>query len=1660
MQSTPGQGQQQQQQIPPPHAKGQAQGFQPAYAGDNIGRGKGAGAGAEGVKEKRRSGFGWLGGKKKDKEKERAKGERENLGNRPRPSSFSVDRPSTQSQTRALSTSASQAFPQSQQAQTPVQPQPQYATRPFAQNQTPSPPPGQQPRSLPTSSGQGVQAYEGQRSQSLDLGQMQQQHGDYRSGVINGVQGKGSPLAPQGQQQQSQQPRGQISRSASMPMQPPAPGTTPNGGSGSPRRGSTLGNPPQPDQAGPADAGHVDMDRFRSIVDLIAIQPQKTYVTSPPELEMILARTSAGGQPKQGQPGSATNDWDAVWLQLSGISLSMWSMKETRAAAAKGEKVPPTYFNITDSSLELLAPLPPPPHRPNSHPHHFVFSLNTAGSNRLLFSCPTELDLARWATGLRLAAWERARLEEIYTGHLVQSGGREPAVEVGKGRSRMEGWVRVRVMGGTEWRRLWLVLSTPAEGKEEEKKSKRRSFFGMGGKEEEQVPSEPNTGMVMASFYTEQRTSKNKTSVVPILTITNVSQTYAVFPERLEVMSQSNLFKVVGRISGEMVTVEGRLRDSGWALLMPEHFENAGAASSTSSLSSHGHRLGHHQVGQAMTPLGSMMRWVTGFHDAFKLYGRPEKYIWDTKDPKSLFFAYPQGQDRFNLFLDIEDALRTNFRVTTLAAVRSQFVSLLHRSQLSNQNRSKDENTKEFSEENEDQGFQRQDGNFRLPPLSFNEASQDPNLPRSLTPITERTDIASRQNSTRTANSAFTVVGLGGAGGSGDRKTSGTSSKHGSQSSKHEDHDRDRLPQVNDSHQAFGPLTEEPGEAYSNSGSNSTATPHVAPASLPGAAGGIQRNDIAPSSQESHSIYSQDTGATPTPVRVTPYQSAKPSPHMQPAPPLPTEPEQPDSDEGLPHPSILAFPIAHGQKSPLGKPVITNPDPPSASPPSPPPLPKQQLPAQPAPSQVLSPIPRKVSSGDTVPHGVELREEPAAKYLMNMVEEIPMPQPQMPKAVSPQRPTINTNFDGQGGLVNAVTNGNQEAPGVGKKEILGRKPSGARALPVRKSMGSRMQVIEDRPASSHIQENGQIQAVSAEPSNSNASSQTSQLDLGDDVSSYIHYADNPSPVKPKTAPPVQAEPVPPKSVSPPQEEIRSSFAPSKAAVERRAKAEQTAREQEMAKRMPGGGKRAVSNVGTMPGFESSDEESEEESEEDSPMAQKRQGLPLPPAASRAPEQASHETPQSATPMNARALPPVPRIQPPEVRLPAENNEPPIRRDSQFSQTTGQYDPRASQFLERPRPVSRTPSPGNGNVANGRPISTLAYNNNDGSYPIPGPRQSPANNAPPATRQTVWNANFSTEHGMPEQNKSGKFVELEEPSVQLTKAFAPHGLLQAGMQDKEERSAKKQEELARETGSSLINVAAKPPPPQTGLIGAVAAHERDRKNAGGIGATLTDREREKRLAEDRQREIERLQKQQTGQFGGDMYPQNFGYGMSPSPMAMGMNMPMMNMGYHGQMNPYAQQQAMLAAQMAYQQTMMAMSQAGSQAGDFPDRAQSSSQLRSRQQPGADGRSVSPTGSVGGQTSPPPMGVPSFYGYPQGMGMSPQMGMGMPQMQMPWMMSPGTMWGMPTPPTGPGSPMGQPRYDYMQPGNAGMGSEASSARGKNRGSSGEDLSQRVN
>lgn len=49
-----------------------------------------------------------------------------------------------------------------------------------------------------------------------------------------------------------------------------------------------------------------------------------------------------------------------------------------------------------------------------------VLTLNTAGSNLLLFACPSTQALLSWAAALRLAAWEKSRLEEIYSAHLIR----------------------------------------------------------------------------------------------------------------------------------------------------------------------------------------------------------------------------------------------------------------------------------------------------------------------------------------------------------------------------------------------------------------------------------------------------------------------------------------------------------------------------------------------------------------------------------------------------------------------------------------------------------------------------------------------------------------------------------------------------------------------------------------------------------------------------------------------------------------------------------------------------------------------------------------------------------------------------------------------------------------------------------------------------------------------------------------------------------------------------------------------------------------------------------------------------------------------------------------------------------------------------------------
>ncbi|KAK0553277.1 hypothetical protein OC845_001277 [Tilletia horrida] len=239
------------------------------------------------------------------------------------------------------------------------------------------------------------------------------------------------------------------------------------------------------------------------------------------------------------------------------------------------------------------------------------------------------------------------------------------------------------------------------------------------------------------------------------------------------------------------------------------------------------------------------------------------------------------------------------------------------------------------------------------------------------------------------------------------------------------------------------------------------------------------------------------------------------------------------------------------------------------------------------------------------------------------------------------------------------------------------------------------------------------------------------------------------------------------------------------------------------------------------------------------------------------------------------------------------------------------------------------------------------------------------------RMSVFNSHLGAQHdgaavsgggggqytpGLAERDASGEhlatpptFVQLkeEEQPGAMTALFQPSGLLQAGAQDKAERSAKAREEDARAAGGHLVSVPNKPPPPQAGLLGAITAHERDRKGAGGIGATLTERERERVTVERRQREEE-----QAAAMG--MYQRNS--------MMMGMGMPMgPPMGMYP--NPYMWQQMMMQQQ---QQQQMMMAAAHQQRAGSPGGWGGSQVGGAGSPPGASspGRAGTPSGPAGG------------------------------------------------------------------------------------------------
>ena len=181
-----------------------------------------------------------------------------------------------------------------------------------------------------------------------------------------------------------------------------------------------------PDAAPPLHA------EIRSIVQLTLAHAHKIYFSGP--LVKRIERQPDGQKPARDE------GWRDVWAQLGGTTLSVWDMKAIEEASKQHRQVPPAYINVTDAvscaypmyvamsnvlccakfvdvlgSVTMAATHNGPPVKYSN-----VITLNTAGSNLLLFSCSSPGMLVSWASAFRLAAWEKSRLEEIYTAHLIR----------------------------------------------------------------------------------------------------------------------------------------------------------------------------------------------------------------------------------------------------------------------------------------------------------------------------------------------------------------------------------------------------------------------------------------------------------------------------------------------------------------------------------------------------------------------------------------------------------------------------------------------------------------------------------------------------------------------------------------------------------------------------------------------------------------------------------------------------------------------------------------------------------------------------------------------------------------------------------------------------------------------------------------------------------------------------------------------------------------------------------------------------------------------------------------------------------------------------------------------------------------------------------------
>ncbi|KAK4700142.1 hypothetical protein P7C70_g6109, partial [Phenoliferia sp. Uapishka_3] len=1158
-----------------------------------------------------------------------------------------------------------------------------------------------------------------------------------------------------------------------------------------------------------------------------------------------------------------------------------------------------------------------------------------------------------WINAIRLAGWERSRCNEIYTGTLL--GMREPKggwIPHDDSKGRLEGWIKARLPGDTEWRKVWVVLmrggaggAAAAAAAAAGKKTKRTSILSFGRRNSiiesplvEDLPGDGNNPTL--AFFADKPSGKKekplciaqhrgfffsslRPCVCQLTSLPNYIVYYvsAVFPESEALINRSTLFKIEGSFLNPADTyktagwgVGGRAEKQGLALLMLDE-------------------------GDSMV----MLNWIVAFADAFKLYGRPRTFSFDPRDPSSLYFALPVGPHRDRQFLDRE--LVDNMRIdeSRPRAVRAVFHNILFDRMRGVRPPALEappppSNRESFEEDLiQQQQFQRSDPRnesgaeqrmSELPPIQMGGRSTSS---MGLPPIGESTSDehtieaqlqqppstfqrrdVNESSPTIPTSRLSTPDYLGGALSPDVNERSGTATSDALDTYTafiSSDVAKDPEPAQYSTPQSFR-------TSRSSFSPNASSSGHQQPinisTSAPPPASNPTPNFSRPTNDEPGSPMSHKSGLTHL-TYAAPNMNATKNSYERGfyAPPQSVVGYNPAT--GLPSPGApstatltsISDSSGEGSRTSLGEVeglayldrnhpgAVVQPGPPSFAAPSSraltPPSYRNQSPPVAGPSGE----PHSSKSASATPPPSSAVPTPSTEYS------------QSPSAVSPvSRSSEDPSSTGrlselhqhQGGVTDSPESLNLASPSdtaYNTKPLFSPKTLSKELPPPVNNANDH--VLAD--ASSALAPDANAPAASASPRSQNARRPSPPLSIqthqapqtrqgyqsapSEDHDSNIHsdllaaldFVDrSESPPPPNTAPesPFSAGPSPVVSqfhVGPPTRRAFLDHPPSPVDKEYSDK--------------PSDNMTAVASSGSAPtttAFPSIFSKNKR-AEERAAAAQEAQ------LAQRASVTQPGRARQVSKGKGKKGLWEDSDEEEEEPEEDDDDEEQVSRDDSngRSSRDNGLPPRPTSQHNSQPsssdsaRNSRALPVPPTGGYQDQYLTARQSYYENGPSSDL---RTSPVPPSPPYGD----NNNRDASPGRP----------LHKPVV------SPHGLLHAGILEKEERSARAMEYQARDTGGPLVNLPSKPPPPQTGLVGALTSHQREKERTGGVGRALTEQQRERKLAEQRQKQLDDLQKAQLQQQQQQMsMSQMGGYGGYNPMMGMGFN-PMMYGGGMGMM----------------------------------------------------------------------------------------------------------------------------------------------------------------